>query len=364
MNGTRWVATFVWVVSCVIAVACDSSGGGGPSLHDPAQIELGRHLFYERRLSLHNDRSCGICHEQAKGFTDGFVRAVGTTGDIHMHNTLGLLNGAFRETRSWSAPTPISLAEHMRIPLLGTDPVEMGAGDSIDAMIAELNADPVYWELLDELTPPRPSMDLELILEATGEFVRTLVDYESPYDHFLAGESSALTAKEKAGRDLFFSEQTGCGDCHGGADFDEPSTGRHGWVNTGLYNLANGSYPFGRQGLFEWTGKPEDTGKVRIPTLRHLAFTAPYYHDGSGASLADVLRNYNAGGRRVESGPYAGDGRENPFKDPRVRPLGLTDSELEELEAFLLSLSNPGGLERADWADPWPREEVTPPVLP
>ena len=120
MNGTRWVAALVWMVSGLTAVACDSSGGGGPSLHDPAQIELGRHLFYERRLSLHNDRSCGICHEQAKGFTDGFVRAVGTTGDIHMHNTLGLLNGAFREPSAAEIltrthPTPTVMMELIKI---------------------------------------------------------------------------------------------------------------------------------------------------------------------------------------------------------------------------------------------------------
>ena len=94
---------------------------------------------------------------------------------------------------------------------------------------------------------------------------------------------------------------------------------RHGWFNTGLYNLEKGRYPAGREGLWERTGLPTDIGKYRVPTLRHLALTAPYYHDGSGATLSDVLKNYNRGGRLTTSGPYQGDGNLNPYKDPRIR---------------------------------------------
>ena len=114
----------------------------------------------------------------------------------------------------------------------------------------------------------------------------------------------------------------------------------------------------GRQGLKELTQDEDDTGRYRVPTLRHLKFTAPYYHDGTGATLSDVLKHYNAGGRDVMSGQNAGDGRQNPFKDPRIRPLALNQDELNALEMFLLSLSNDEVLIRADWSDPWVRRDA------
>ena len=319
-------------------------------------VELGRHLFYERRISLNEDRSCGICHEQAKGFTDGFVRAVGTTGEIHPRNTLSLLNVRARTTLSWLDPQPTPLTKQMLIPLLGMDPVEMGAHDLIEGMLDTLNEDPVYLQLLSKLQPVRSRLDLTLVTEAIAAFVETLVDYDSPYDRHLSGQTDALSALEEEGRALFFSTRTRCSECHGGIDFDAPGEERHGWYNTGLYDLGDGSYPPGRQGLFELTGQIEDTGKYRIPTLRHLRFTGPYYHDGTGATLSNVLRNYNEGGRNVGSGPYVGDGRGNPYKDSRIRPLGLTPSELLALEAFLMSLSNDGILTYEPWSDPWPRD--------
>ena len=116
--------------------------------HQASVIELGRHLFYERRISLNNDRACGICHEQAKGFTDGFVRAIGTTGEVHPRNTHTVLNVESRNTLSWLHPETMTLSEHVLIPLLGTQPIEMGAQEKIQTMLAELNADPKYQALL------------------------------------------------------------------------------------------------------------------------------------------------------------------------------------------------------------------------
>lgn len=323
---------------------------------DQALVELGRHLFYERRLSLNNDRACGICHEQAKGFTDGFVRAVGTTGEVHPRNTLTLLNAGSRDTLSWLAPDRMGLTEHVLIPLLGTQPVEMGMADIIEARLADLSDDETYRVLLSDLSPPRSALDLTLISEAIASFVAELSDYDAPYDRHLAGVQDALDEEEKLGEALFFSDTVGCSACHGGADFDQEGEERHAWFNTGLYDLGGGAYPPGRQGLFELTGVAGDIGRYRVPTLRHLRFTGPYYHDGTGATLADVLENYNRGGRLVTSGPYVGDGRESPFRDPRIQPLGLSGEEMKALEAFLLSLSNEAVVTRPSWSDPWPRD--------
>ena len=129
--------------------------------------------------------------------------------------------------------------------------------------------------------------------------------------------------------------------------------GQHGWFNTGLYGLAESRYQ--RDVVSERTGRVDDIGRYRTPTLRHLAFTAPYYPDGTGATLGDVLKNYNAGGRITSSGPNVGDGRMNRYKDHRIEPLGLSERELKDLEAFLLSLTDMTVLDRAEWSDPWSR---------
>ncbi|MGB0591852.1 MAG: cytochrome-c peroxidase [Myxococcota bacterium] len=352
--------TRLMAVLLIVAGAGSGAGCGVEALplneQNRALSELGRHLFYERRLSLYDDRACGICHEQAKGFTDGFVRAVGTTGEVHPRNTLTLLNVSSRDTLSWLVPTPTDLAEHVLIPLLGTQPVEMGMAEVIDARLDELREDATYQDLLRALNLPQPAFDLDLVADALAAFLEGLSDYDAPYDRYLAGATDALTEQEKRGEALFFSEDVGCSACHGGADFDQGGDARHGWYNTGLYDLGDGAYPTGRQGLFEVTGLADDVGRYRVPTLRHLRFTGPYYHDGTGATLADVIENYNRGGRLVSSGPYVGDGRESPHKDPRVQPLGLSVEEMLALEAFLLSLSNEAVVTRASWSDPWPRE--------
>ena len=329
-----------------------------------AWIELGRHLFYERRLSLHEDRSCGICHEQARGFTDGFVRAVGTTEELHPRNTSSLINVRNRASLGWVTPDSLTLEAQLLIPLLGEHPVEMGLSEVLDDRLEELNRDQVYRDLLATLSLDR--LTLDHISTAIARFERTIISDQAPYDAYMSGDLEALSPAAQRGLTLF-TETLPCAQCHGGRDFDQPRSDlvasgdgsehlpRHGWFNTGLYHLEDGRYPEGREGLFEHTGITADIGKYRIPTLRSLAFTAPYYHDGSGATLRDVLRNYNEGGRVTRSGPYVGDGRIHPNKHPLIQPLGLTPAELEDLEAFLLSLSDEAITTDPRFADPWPR---------
>lgn len=344
---------------CAWLAACQADPYEAPEAGLEPMAELGRHLFYERRLSLNNNRSCGICHEPPKGFTDGFVRAVGATGQVHPRNTLTLLNAASRETLSWLHPEPQPVSEQFLIPLLGEDPIEQGASPILDEALRQMNADPTYRRLLASLPDPAPSIDLDLMGVALEAFVRQLNTYDSPYDRFLAGDAQALSPSAQRGAALFFSDAVPCASCHGGLDFDQPGDHgeRHGWFNTGLYDLGQGQYPPGRQGLFELTGAVADTGRYRVPTLRHLALTAPYYHDGTGASLADVIDNYNEGGRLTSSGPFEGDGRQNPHKDPRIQPLNLSPAQRADLEAFLVSLTDLEAVERPEWGDPWPRED-------
>lgn len=200
--------------------------------------------------------------------------------------------------------------------------------------LARFAADPRYQGLftaafpedLDPYTNPR-------IAQALASFQRTLISGNSPYDRYTyGGDSSAMTDAAKRGMGLFFSEKTECYHCHSGINFTtsfqsaDSAFSSLDFHNTGLYNIGGtGDYPSNNVGLIEFTGKASDMGKFRVPTLRNVEVTGPYMHDGSITSLEDVINHYNVGGRTITEGPYAGVGAENPYKDPLVRPMNLTE---------------------------------------
>ena len=159
--------------------------------------------------------------------------------------------------------------------------------------------------------------------------------------------------------ELFFSERLECFHCHGGFNFTDSTThananvDRVGYHNTGLYNIdANGAYPEENTGLFDMTGLRRDMGRFKAPTLRNISVTAPYMHDGSIATLGEVLDHYERGGRLIENGPYAGDGRRSPFKSEFIRGFELSEAERADLIAFLGALTDEELLTAARFADP------------
>ena len=159
--------------------------------------------------------------------------------------------------------------------------------------------------------------------------------------------------------ELFFSERLECFHCHGGFNFTDSTThanariDRIGFHNTGLYNIdGEGAYPSDNTGLYDMTGARRDMGRFKAPTLRNIAVTAPYMHDGSAATLEEVIEHYARGGRLIEEGPFAGDGRRNPFKSEFIRGFVLSDSEREELMAFLDSLTDESLLTDSRWSNP------------
>ena len=162
------------------------------------------------------------------------------------------------------------------------------------------------------------------------------------------------------GMDLFFSERLECFHCHGGFNFTDSTTHintrieRVGYHNTGLYNLdGNGAYPSDNTGLFDMTGERRDMGRFKAPTLRNIAVTGPYMHDGSIATLDEVVAHYERGGRLLDEGPYAGDGRLSPFKSEFVTGFELTAAERADLVAFLEALTDASLLNNPDLADPF-----------
>ena len=312
----------------------------------PAKIELGRHLFYEKRLSRNHSQACSSCHLQALAFTDGKTVSVGSTGQKHPRNSPTLTNAAYNATFTWANPHLTELETQILVPLFGDAPVELGATSTSPP--DEILADPAYAVLFQTAFPEVESPTWDHFAQALACFVRSMISGDSPFDKFVyENDASALSESALKGMSLFYSERLECHHCHGGFNFTESSVHENSafsaarFHNTGLYNIdEDGSYPPDNTGLYEVTEKPEDMGKFRAPTLRNIGVTAPYMHDGSVDSLYGVVRLYEDGGRFVKDGPWFGDGRKNQWKSGFVAGFTLTDQEREDLVHFLESLTD------------------------
>ena len=337
-----------------------------------AKAELGRWLFYDRRLSGNGTYACGSCHQQRLAFTDGRARALGSTGEAHRRGSMSLANVAYNTSMDWVDAAARGLEEQLLRPLLGTEPVEMGAAGREAEVLARLEADPLYPRLFADAFPGEAEpLSLDNARRAIASFERTLISGGSPYDRLLfADDRHALSEPARRGMKLFFSEEIGCAGCHGGLNLasDMAVAGekrpRPEFHNTALYNLDGaGAYPAEDTGLEELTGEAADMGRFRAPTLRNIALTAPYMHDGSLATLAAVIAHYAAGGRNL-----AADGRRaaaaSPLRSPGVRGFEIDDGRRRDLIAFLESLTDTGFASEARFSDPFPPQSraVVPPI--
>lgn len=326
-----------------------------------AKVELGRYLFYDTRLSGNNIFSCSSCHHQEQVFTDGLTVPLGSTGESHVRNSQTLTNIAYNSTYTWGNPVLTEVEQQIVIPMFGEFPVEMGITGNEDIVLARFRADEFYQTLFTTAYPDSDNpISFHHVVEALSSFVRTLISGNSPYDQFVyQGDREALSESALRGMDLFLSERFECHHCHGGFNFTLST--RHAnttfpeqpFFNTGLYNIdGNGTFPRGNTGVFEITGNPEDMGRFRPPTLRNVELTAPYMHDGSILTLEEVILFYSDGGRIIETGEYAGDGRDNPFKSGFVPGFEITDQEMEDLLNFLRSLTDETFVTDPDFSNP------------
>jgi cytochrome c peroxidase len=326
-----------------------------------SKVELGRHLFYDKRLSANQTQSCSSCHEQRLAFTDGKPRAVGSTGESHRLSSMSLVNVAYTPALTWANPSLRQLEQQALVPMFGEHPVELGLAGKEDLLLARLKADHRYLRLFGDAFPRENNpITIPRIAQAIAAFERTIISGHSPYDRYRQGEAAAISDKARRGKTLFFSERCACSKCHNGFTLSgaEDYAGRRSeeveFHNTGLYNLpGNTSYPSDSTGLYEITHDPQDVGRFRAPSLRNVAITAPYMHDGSVLTLEEVVEHYNAGGRTITSGPYAGVGAENPNKSEFIKPLYLTAREKGDLIEFLRSLTDHDLLSDPRYADPW-----------
>lgn len=328
-----------------------------------AKVALGRYLFYDQRMSVNGAESCATCHRQELAFTDGKAQAVGATGDSHPRSAMSLVNVAYDAVLTWSDPGETSLEHQILTPMFGTHPVELGLRGEGEAYIKVLRADPKYRELFAAAFPGEADpFTISNVAKAIACFERTIISADSPYDRYhYSREDSAVSESAKHGEVLFFSEPLGCFRCHGGFNFsdatDYEGSRRRGveFHNTGLYNVAGPlSYPLPNAGIYEYTHRPEDVGKFKAPTLRNIALTAPYFHDGSAKTLSDVLDHYSAGGRTISGGEFAGDGSHNPNKDPRIRAFQLSAQDRADLIAFLNTLTDETLPHNKTFSNPWP----------
>ncbi len=335
-----------------------------PRLAAPLTVELaelGRHLFYDVRLSGNQTQACASCHQQARAFATDRVVELGSTGEAGRRNAPSLANSLYNPTQTWANPVLESLEDQALVPLFGEFPLELGASGDEDEILARLAAEPVYPPLFADAFPDDDApFTMVNVVRALAAFERRLVSGNSLVDRAARGEAE-LPADVARGKVTFQSEELQCHHCHGGFNFThavdyaslvEPATQ---FLNTGLYNVGGaGAYPATDQGLFEFTTQPADRGRYKPPTLRNVGVTAPYMHDGSVATLEEVVAIYERGGRLVTDGPNAGDGADNPYKSFFVSGFSLTPEERTDLVAFLRALTDDTFLTDPTLADPWP----------
>ncbi len=341
-----------------------------PEFNPPTtqKIELGRRLFYDKRLSGNQTQSCASCHEQRFAFADGKKSPQGSTGEVLRRNSPGLANVVYHSTLTWANNGLLEIEDQLEVPIRGDHPVELGVSDgNVGEVLGRFDSDPMYAQLFRDAFPESASnATVEKIVFALATFCRTLVSADSPYDRYQRGDRLALTEQERRGLALFNGERLECFHCHSGVNltssyrdfYTTPGTVRYPFFNTGLYNIdGEGSYPLHDQGLYDVTLSLSDRGRFRPQSLRNIALSAPYMHDGSIETLEDVVRHYASGGRNITSGQYAGDGRTSPLKSGLVRGFQMTDQELADVVAFLKSLTDTGFVENPAFSDPFPTSE-------
>lgn len=329
-----------------------------------AKVELGRYLFYDLQLSGNGQQSCASCHQQQFAFSEPKTTSVGSTGEVHRRNALALVNIAYNKTLTWAHDGLLDIEHQVLIPMFGEAPVEMGISSHQAKVLKALEREP--YPALFTAAFGDDDVDFQRVTQALASFVRNLISLESPFDRYAyQGDDNALTAEQIKGMNLFFSERLECHHCHGGFNFTQSTShekqplDRRPFHNTGLYftdrtQFAGKGYPERDRGLAEISLNPADDGRFRAPTLRNIALTAPYMHDGSIATLDEVIDFYMAGGRVLSLGNDQGDGRTHPGKSAFIKGIDLKPEEKAALLAFLQGLTDSNFATNPKYQNPWP----------
>ncbi len=274
------------------------------------RVELGKMLFFDKGMSRDSTVSCGSCHLQTNAFSDVIAISSGIEGRKGMRNSPPLFNLGYHPYYFFDGGVP-TLELQVLAPVQDVNEMD----HDFPLAVERLAQNPRYQEMA-RIAYNR-EFDAFVLTRALGAFERTLVSGNSAYDQYNNGQSSALNESAKRGLALFQSERLSCSGCHGGFNFTDYS-----FKNNGLAEV------YADSGRIRVTAVEADRDKFKVPSLRNVALTAPYMHDGSIASLAQVVEHYNSGGAN------------NPQKDERIKPLNLTAQEKSDLLEFLNALSD------------------------
>lgn len=281
-----------------------------------AQIDLGHRLFFERALSKGNAKSCASCHDPKFAFTDRYRRGLGLYADNLPHNTPSLINVRFYRSFNWASPEITTLEAQMERPLFSQHPPEMGMSKEDTLSYKRLAQVKDYNDRFKAAFPmDKQPITWTNIIQAIAAYQRTLVSFNAPFDRFKKGDEHALNAAAKRGYMLFSSSRLQCITCHPPPYFTD-------------HNIQSSTIGFHDIGYTGNSVTDRTTHTFRTPSLRNVAITAPYMHDGGIESLNNVIRFFETGGEDRDS------------KDPLMKRFSLSDSERTDMLAFLESLTD------------------------
>lgn len=310
------------------------------------KLALGRRLFYDPRLSGNGTQSCSSCHQPARAFTDGRAHALGSTGESHPRGAMSLANVAYAASLTWADPGKRRLEAQAIVPMTNEHPVEMGMKGREKEVLARLKAEPVYGDLFPKAFPgERDATTLANVRKAIACFERTLFSGDSPYDRFVwRDDATALSEDARRGMQLFFSDRLACGRCHAGFTFSGPAVwqGSPAAAPAFFNNGLDATSAAADAGLFTVSRRRGDRGRFRAPTLRNIAATGPYMHDGRFATLDAVIEHYASGGTPTRN------------RSRLTAGFSITPEEKCDLIAFLESLTDKEFFKDPRHSDPWP----------
>src|SRR5713101_2060611 len=313
------------------------------------KISLGQKLFFDRRLSVDGTVSCSTCHDPALAFTDRKPTSVGIKGRVGQRNAPTILNALYNKTQFWDGRVN-TLEEQAALPIVNA--VEMGQ-PSLDAAVARIAAIPEYQDAFRKVFGGPPSA--RDLLRAIASYERTQLSFDSPFDRFIAGDSTAIDDAAKRGWELF-NTRARCNKCHALTEQTRDATyfTDNDFHNIGIGIIRHNVVALARQakqtiksgdtsridraaiqtdmsalGRFLITRRARDSAAFKTPDLRNVLVTAPYFHDGSQETLWDVMDHYNKG-----------DGLQNPYLDEDMQPLALTEDDIDDVVALLASLTS------------------------
>src|SRR5882724_8133446 len=327
------------------------------NLQTPEKIALGQKLFFDGRLSADGSVACASCHNPERAFTDGKPTSIGVHGRVGQRNAPTILNALYNKTQFWDGRAK-TLEDQAALPIVNS--IEMGQ-PNLNAAVGRIAAVGEYQRAFSQVFG-RPTSGPD-ILRAIASYERSLVSFNSPFDHFVAGDTNAIDGAAMRGWDLF-NTRARCNKCHALTETKQDVTlfTDNDFHNIGIGIIRHNVVALARQaerlvnsadpaaidqaalqtdmsalGRFLITKKESDIASFKTPGLRNVLVTGPYFHDGSQETLWDVIDHYNKGA-----------GLKNPWLDEDIQPLALTEQEIDDLVAFLASLTNRDYKQQAD----------------